>query len=103
MLRILHLDYFFDQPLHDVALVIDRKLNRDGREHLPLSGRLRGASLLLPEIAPDHFITVTSITGKNQQDEEIRDQERPIKKVEAVEARESVVKNRLYELIRRSR
>ncbi len=92
--RVLHLADFFEQPLHHVALVIQRKLDGHVRKLGEARGGLGRAIALVLEILPDHLEAVAAVKRKNNQDREIGNQQRPIEKLQTMNARKGIVEQR---------
>ena len=61
-----------------------------------LCGRLGRHILAMLEVAPDHFVAVTAVAGKDDEQQEVRRQQRPIEKIEAMHSGESIIEERLY-------
>ena len=87
---ILHPDYFVDQPLQHVALIVEGQLYRDGRQFLERNGR---ASRLFTvfEVGEDGIESMKSVNGKDGQNAEIRNEKRPIEPPKTVNSSESIV------------
>ncbi len=90
--RVIHLAGFFDQPLHHVALVIQRKLDGHARKRGPALGGIRRQVPAVLQILPDHLEAVAAVKGKDDQDGEIGNQQRPIEKLQLMHAVEGVIK-----------
>src|SRR5579871_2956317 len=102
MPRVFHFADFFQQPLHHIALVVNRKLHRDAGKILEKNRRSGENVLLMLHVSPDHLVTMTAVHGKNQQQQEIGNQQRKVEPLQMMHAGESIVKKRMYELIRRT-
>ncbi len=59
--RVLHLAGLFEQPLHHVALVIERKLDGHARELGPAFGRSGRHVATVLQILPDHLETMATV------------------------------------------
>ena len=90
---------FFDQPLHHVALVIERQLDGHARELARTLGRLGAPDAAVLEVLADHLEAVAAVKRKDDQDREIRNQQRPIEKFKMMNAGKGVVKERAHQLI----
>src|SRR5579862_4722892 len=91
MLRVVDFGSLFEQPFHDVALVVNRELDGDARQFVEALRRCLRQSLAMLEKAPDHFVTMKAVTGKDQQNREIRNQNRPVKKDQVMNAGKGIV------------
>jgi hypothetical protein len=88
VVRIIHLAGLFEQPLHHVTFVEYGKLNGDARQFGEGLRRQIGRALAVFQISPDHFITMQPVAGKNDQNGEVRSQDRPIERLQMMNARE---------------
>ncbi len=59
--RVLHLAGLFDQPLHHVALVIQRKLDGHARKRGPALHRFRRQVAAVLPVLPDHLEAVAAV------------------------------------------
>ena len=76
--RVIHLADFFDQPFHHVSFVVNRKLNRYPGQRLILQRWRRQQVFLVLHVAADHLVAMAAVTGKDHQQQEVRNQQRPV-------------------------
>ena len=95
-LGILQLDDPFQQPLDDVPLVVQGKLHGHARQFLQALGRRRRELLADLEVAADYLVAVQPVDGEHHHDAEVGDQQRPVKPIELMDSRESVVVQRVH-------
>ena len=88
---IVDLACFLDKALYDVLLVVNRELDGNPgqiRESLSGMGPQRLAVFPIPA---DHFIAMQPVTGKDDEDGEVGDEDRPVEENQMMDTREGVV------------
>ena len=99
LLGVLDLQHLFDQPLHHVPLVVERKLNGDRRKLREAHRRLASGLLAVLEIGADHLVAVQAVHREDRQDGEIRDQHRPVEPGQLMDAGERSLGKHLREAL----
>ena len=79
--RILHLADAIDQAVNDVLFVEDRQLDGDLRQLLEMRFRIGDSILAMLVIEIDELIAVHSVRGQEDQDNEVRNEQRRIEGV----------------------
>ena len=93
ILGVVHLDDFFDQALHHVALVEKRQLNGDAGQLVEAFRRLGGLLLFVLEIGADDIVAVQAVDGEDDEDGEVGDEHRPIEPRQLMNSSERVVED----------
>src|SRR3981081_2889839 len=86
------------QPLDDILLIEDRKLHRDPRQIFERCSWLGGAVFLVLVIQVDQDVPMRAVAGKQDQNNEIRSEQREIECVGLVETLECLVQNVLADV-----
>ena len=88
----------FQQALHHVALVVNRKLNGDARQRLKLPlGLRRLAAILHVEI--NQAIAMNAVDRKDDQDREVRNQDGKVKGIGLIDAAKRILVKDLVEIL----
>ena len=96
-LGILDLGDLVDQPLDNIALVINRKLDGDRWQLLEANRRMIDRVLPMLEIGANDVVAMQAVDGENRQDREVRDQQRPVEPAQPVNVGERVIEQALRE------
>ena len=84
-----------DQPIGDVHLVVDRKLDRDDRQRVERR-RLDWLGILMPHVKIHEVVAVPAVDGQNAQDEEITDEDEGVRRSHSVSKAGAQNVRRLY-------
>src|SRR2546425_360708 len=79
----------FDEPLHHVELVVNRKLNGDSRLHIENALRFRDLVLVL-QVQVDQMVAMNAVSSQYYQDRQIRNEDENIEGGEFCRLRQPV-------------
>ncbi len=99
LLRIIHLDGLFDQPLHHVALVVQRQLYGDAGEGIEAACGFPGSVLLMLEIRANDIVPMQAVDRENGQHGEVGNQHRPIEPGQLVNSGKGIVQEALNQAV----
>ena len=80
---ILDLTGGFDQPLHNVKLVVDGQLHRNSRLNLENRFRL-GNFVFMLQVQVDKVVAMNSVSGKNDKDAQVGNENDDVKRGEVL-------------------
>ena len=89
--RVIQFAAGIDQPVDDVLLVEDRKLDGNAGELGEAAGGLAGGILLVPVVEPDELVAMDAVKGEHDHDQEVGDEQEAVEPVPLVEVLEGTI------------
>ena len=97
--RVVEVGAGFDQAVNDKLLIKNRQLDGDARKLLEMAGRFLGGVLPVFVIEINELVAMQAVEGQNDHHDEIRDEQRGVEPVPAVEMLEGVVSIVVAEIV----
>lgn len=99
--RVFNFHHFVDEALQNIALVIEGKLNGDGRQLLKAQPRFGNRLFSMFEIGSNHLEPVHPIDRKDAEKSKIRNENRPVEPTQVVNTGEGIVEQAAGQLVQR--